>query len=177
MMMSTGSRTMNKTTWSLYTLLITLILNINLSFAQSLSDPEMIKKVYQMSSQIMDLGKMARGKLDDTQLKAFNQRMMGDHKVGIETIQKLGSTFNIGFEDTDEGQSKVKQLEALKGKAFEKEYVKTAVSTHKNLLNTIKDVLIPQANSPLVKGLLQNYLPRLSGLLDSAQGLSGSIKE
>lgn len=163
----------------LFGLLITFtfLLNLDFSHAQNFSDPEVLKKVYQMSSQMMSLGKMASSKLNDPQLQAFNQRMLGDHGVGIETIQKLGSTFGIGGKEDNDADSKIKQLEALKGKAFEKEYVKTALSSHQNILSTIKDVLLPQANSPLVKGLLKNYIPRLSGLLDSAQGLSGLIKE
>lgn len=168
---------MYKSIISLCLILFSFILNSHSGFAQDLSDPAVIKKVYQMSSEIMDLGKMARGKLDDTQLRAFNQRMLGDHKVGIETIQKLSSTFDVGLNIKNGNQDKIEQLEALSGKAFEKEYVKTAVSSHRNLLSTVQDVLIPAAKSPLVKALLQNYIPRLSSLLDSAQGLSGLINK
>ena len=73
---------------------------------------------------------------------------------------------------TDKASEELGPLEKLKGKAFEKAYLVNAVSQHSEYLSLLKDKVVPAANSPIVKKILESFFSRIITLLETAKGLN-----
>jgi predicted outer membrane protein len=134
-----------------------------------MSSAEALGKVFNLSNQAVNLGKIAKLKLSDMQLKSFNNRMLEDHQISLQTIEKLASQLNIKLPEYKEDAKSVEKIEKLQGKKFALAYIDKEVDLHQKLLTLIEDEIVPHTDSLMVKKVMNNFTPRLDTLLENAK--------
>jgi putative membrane protein len=68
-----------------------------------------------------------------------------------------------------DAQKTQSSLRSKSGSAFDKAYIDNEVAYHQAVINTVQNVLIPEAKNSELKQLLQNVLPTLKTHLEHAQ--------
>lgn len=143
----------------------------SLAFGDTLSSLKLLSEVQALSSKAISLGDMAKGKLTTPALKSFNDRMIEDHQVSGANLKEMVTKYSLNL-PTDSIQSEdLSSLKKLSGDKFEKQYLKEGLNLHTKLLDLLKDKVLPATDNAAVKGMLKNYIPRVSTLVDSLQSL------
>lgn len=130
----------------------------------------LLTKIYQLSSEATQVGRLASGKLDDPRLVSYNNRLINDHNVTKKTLTDTASQLGIDIPENIGANKASQALGNLDGAALRKEYLKKEIDIHSQLVSLLKSKL-PEAQSPVVKAILGNLSSRFSGLLDNAQTL------
>jgi putative membrane protein len=154
------------------------------AFAQGPNDAQIAAIVVTANQVDIDAGKLAESKGSTADIKAFGKQMVTDHtgvnKQATELVTKLG----VKPEDNPTAQSlksggadNVKQLEELKGKAFDKAYVDHEVAYHQQVLDAVDKVLIPNAKNAELKALLVKVRPAFVAHLEHAKHLQSAVVE
>src|SRR4051812_45897325 len=109
----------------------------------------------------IDAGKLAEGKAQAKEVKAFGKQMVTDHSGVNQQATELAKKLKVTPEDNPTSQSlssggagNIKKLSALSGAAFDKAYVDQEVTYHEQVLDAIDKVLIPNAKNPELKALI-----------------------
>jgi putative membrane protein len=141
-----------------------------------LTDPE-IASVAVTANQIdVNYGKIALKKSKNADIRKFAQTMVKDHTSIIAQAAALAKKLGVTLKDNAltqqllAGEKKTGQmLKSKTGSAFDKAYINNEVAYHEAVVNTVKDVLIPQAQNQELKSLLQKVLPLLNEHLEMAK--------
>lgn len=160
---------------SLFFAVLTItIFSSTTSLAAEMSKSEMLSKVYELSNKALNVSKMAAGKLEDPRLKDLNQQILSNQSLSSGALQQIASQMGVNLPTTDKSAEGgvLEKLKGLKGKAFEKEYLNTETGLHTQLLDLVKNKLLPTVNSPITRTLLQSYSPKLSAIVESAKSLN-----
>jgi putative membrane protein len=127
----------------------------------------------------VEAGKLALEKSKDKDVRAFAQRMVADHTTVNNQALALVKKLDVTPEDNPTSQSLNKQaetnrkaLEGLTGAAFDKAYVDNEVAFHKTLDGALSSTLIPNAQNPELKSLLESGLKLFQSHLEHAQRLA-----
>lgn len=109
--------------------------------------------------------------------------MVADHTgvnaQAVELVTKLQVTpeENPTSQSLKEGgATKLGELKALKGKAFDKAYVDNEVAYHQVVLDALDKVLIPSASNAELKSLLVKVRPAFVAHLEHAKHIQASLK-
>ena len=148
-----------------------------------LSDPE-IAKVAVVANQIdIDNAKIAQEKSQNNDVKNFAQTMINDHQSVISQATALVKKLNVTPKDNatskqllSDAQKTQSSLRSKSGSAFDKAYIDNEVAYHQAVINTVQNVLIPEAKNSELKQLLQNVMPTLKTHLEHAQMLQKNLK-
>jgi putative membrane protein len=154
------------------------------AFAQGPNDAQIAAIVVTANQVDIDAGKLAESRGSTADIKAFGKQMVTDHtgvnKQATELVTKLG----VKPEDNPTAQSlksggadNVKQLQGLKGKAFDKAYVDHEVAYHQQVLDAVDKVLIPNAKNAELKALLVKVRPAFVAHLEHAKHLQSAVVE
>ena len=154
------------------------------ALAQGPNDAQIAAIVVTANQVDIDAGKLAESKGSSADVKAFGKQMVTDHagvnKQATELVTKLG----VKPEDNPTAQSlksggadNVRQLQGLKGKAFDKAYVDHEVAYHQQVLDAVDKVLIPNAKNAELKALLVKVRPAFVAHLEHAKHLQSTIGE
>jgi len=110
-------------------------------------------------------GQQAIAKSHNKAVLAFAQEMVRDHKAvndqALALVKKLGVTpqDNPTSQALSKGAAdESKKLAALKGTAFDRAYIANEVAYHKTVNGALASTLIPDAQNPELKSLLQTGL-------------------
>jgi len=155
------------------------------AFAQSrtpLSDPE-VASVAVVANQIdIRNGELAQKKSKDPEVLKFAQTMIDDHNAvigqAVALVKKLGVTpkdNSVSQGLLKDADKTLKSLDSKSGSDFNKAYVKNEVAYHKAVINAVENLLIPEAENPELKQLLQNVLPALKAHLGHAEMLQKDL--
>jgi len=133
--------------------------------AQALSDAQIADIAYVASVVDIAAGKQALDKSQDRTVRDFAQSMIRDHNAvngqALALARKLGITPQdnpTARELAQTGAEKLKSLSGLSGKAFDRAYAQNEVAYHRKVNGALKTVLIPAADNPELKALLQTGL-------------------
>jgi putative membrane protein len=148
----------------------------------NLSDPE-IAKVAVVANQIdIDNANIAKEKSQNNDVKNFAQTMINDHTSVINQATALVKKLNVTPKDNatskqllSDAQKTQSNLRSKSGSAFDKAYIDNEVAYHQAVINTVQNVLIPEAKNSELKQLLQNVLPTLKTHLEHAQMLQKNL--
>jgi len=151
--------------------MILALLISSLASANPLSSLKLLSEVKELSTKAIDLGKFAKGKLKTPGLVSFNERMIEDHQVSSNTLKEVTSSLSLPSTEEDKETSVVSKLKNLSGDKFEKQYITESLQLNSSLLDLLKNKVLPVTENAAVKGLLKNYIPRVSTLVDSLQVL------
>jgi putative membrane protein len=110
-------------------------------------------------------GEQALKKTTNKDVRAFAEEMVRDHKAvndkALALVKKLGVTPQDNPTSqalSKDGAAKLKELAALKGKAFDRAYVENEVAFHKTVNGALQNTLIPDAQNAELKTLLETGL-------------------
>jgi len=129
---------------------------------QAPNDAQIAHIAYTAGEVDIAAGKQALGKSQDKQVRAFAQEMVRDHTTvndqALALVKKLGVTPQDNPTSqslSKSGADELKRLGGLKGKAFDKAYIRNEVAYHKQVNGALSTVLIPNAKNAELKSLLQ----------------------
>ena len=147
------------------------------------TDPQIAHIAYTAGLIDVDAGKQALDKSKNEAVRAFAQQMVGDHTAVNDRALALVKKLNVTPEDNATSKSLTSQAEAertklagLSGAAFDKAYVDNEVAYHKTVNAALKGTLIPDAQNPELKSLLQNGLTLFQAHLQHAETLAKQLQ-
>jgi putative membrane protein len=148
-----------------------------------LTDPE-IASIAVTANQIdVNYGKIALKKSKNAEAKKFAETMIKDHESIIKQAVDLATKLGVTPKDNKVSQSLMKgeretnaKLNKLNGKAFDKAYIDNEVTYHEAVINTVKNVLIPQTQNEELKALLTKVSPLLEHHFEMAKMAQSKIK-
>lgn len=148
------------------------------SFGQTpkLTDPE-IASVAVTANQIdINYAKIAKEKSKNADVLKFAATMASDHQSVIDQavalVKKLGVTpkdNEVSKKLNADAETTKKMLRTKSGNAFNKAYIHNEVAYHKAVIETVQNLLIPQAQNAELKALLEKVLPILKAHLEHAE--------
>ena len=145
------------------------VLSVLLGFATAAADPtakptdpQIAHIAYTADQLDIEAAKQALQKSKNPQVIAFANQMVGDHTSVNNQALALVKKLNVTPEDNPTSQTLTKQADAtrnklasLEGAAFDKAYVDNEVAYHKTVNTALSGTLIPDAQNPELKALLQ----------------------
>jgi putative membrane protein len=146
------------------------------------TDPQIAHIAYTAGLLDVEAGKQALDKSQNTDVRAFAQRMIGDHTAVNDQALALVKKLNVTPEDNPTSQALTKQAEAtsqklasLTGAAFDKAYIDNEVAYHKTVNSALSTTLIPDAQNPELKSLLERGLKVFQSHLEHAERLAQQL--
>lgn len=146
------------------------------------TDPQIAHIAYTAGLLDVEAGKQALEKSQNKDVRAFAQRMIGDHTAVNDQALALVKKLNVTPEDNPTSQSLTKQadttrekLAELTGAAFDKAYVDNEVAYHKTVNSALSTTLIPDAQNAELKSLLENGLKVFESHLEHAEHLAQQL--
>lgn len=148
-----------------------------------LNDAEIASVAVTANKIDVNYAEMALKKSKDAKVREFATTMKNDHNGVIKSAVALVTKLKVTPKDNAVSQSLNKQAGATKkmlngksGKAFDKAYVDNEVAYHKAVIDAVEKALIPQAQNPELKKLLESVLPVLKTHLAHAEMLQKQFK-
>ncbi len=154
-------------------------------FAQEnlkLSDAE-VASVAVLANQLhIDYAAIAKQKTKSEDVLRFAKKMAGDHKAARAEIVALVHKIKVAPRDNavskkiweDAIRTKI-MLRSKSDEAFNKAYIDNEIKYHKTIIDTIENILIPQAENRELHALLQNIVPPLRSHLADAKEIQNKI--
>jgi len=128
-------------------------------------------------------GKQAQAKSHDKAVLEFAGEMVRDHTAvndkALALVKKLGVTpqANPTSAALQAGATaKLKELDKLSGKAFDRAYVANEVAYHKTVNGALSSTLIPDSSNAELKALLQTGLKLFTEHQHHAEMLAAKLK-
>ena len=147
------------------------------------TDPQIAHIAYTAGVIDIAAAKQALGKTKNKEVKAFAQDMVRDHQAVNKQALALVKKLKVTPQDNETSRSLSKsageeraKLARLKGAAFDKAYAENEVAYHKNVNSALETTLIPNANNPELKNLLQTGLKIFQGHEQHAEQVASSLK-
>jgi putative membrane protein len=146
------------------------------------TDPQIAHIAYTADQLDIEAGKLALDKSKNQDVRAFAQRMIGDHSSVNDQALALVKKLNVTPEDNPTSQSLTKtqdaerkKLAGLDGTAFDKAYVDNEVAYHKTVDEALSKTLIPNAQNAELKSLLEKGLKLFESHLQHAETLAKQL--
>jgi putative membrane protein len=146
------------------------------------TDPQIAHIAYTADLLDVEAGKQALDKSQNTDVRAFAQQMIGDHTMVNDQALALVKKLNVTPEDNPTSKALTKQAKAtseklagLTGAAFDKAYVDNEVAYHKTVNSALSTTLIPNAQNPELKSLLERGLEVFQSHLEHAERLAQQL--
>ena len=156
------------------------------AFAQDAAkptDPQIAHIAYTAGQIDIANAELAKSKASNKDVKTFADDMIRDHKAvnqkALALVKKLGVTpedNDISRSLTKQSEAKLAELKGLQGPAFDKTYAASEVAYHKQVNAALKDTLIPAAQNPELKSLLQTGLKIFEGHEKHAEMVAKELK-
>jgi len=147
------------------------------------TDPQIAHIAYTAGNIDIAAAQQALKKSKNPKVRAFAEDMVRDHKSVNEQALALCKKLGVTPEDNDTSKSLQKnadaeraKLEGMEGAAFDKEYAQNEVNYHHTVNGALESTLIPSAQNPELKSLLQTGLKIFKGHEEHAQMLASSLK-
>jgi len=124
----------------------------------------------------VEFGKVALENATNEQVKAFAQRMVDDHSKANEELKTLAASKNVVVPSTLDAQDKGMQdkLMALKGEAFDREYMTAMVAGHTKVVESLR-AESQSGKDPDVKAWAARTLPTVEDHLKMARETNRAV--
>jgi putative membrane protein len=154
------------------------------AFAQGKpTDPQIAHIAYTAGDIDIKAAKLALKKSKNKEVIAFAKDMVRDHSAVNEKALAMVKKLKVTPEDNDTSRSLVKQageerakLAKLTGPAFDKAYAENEVAYHKTVDGALESTLIPSAQNPELKSLLETGLKIFQGHEQHAEHVAAMLK-
>lgn len=151
--------------------------------AAKLTDPQIAHIAYTAGLLDIEGAKQALSKSTNKDVRAFAEDMMRDHTAVNDKALALVKKLNVTPEDndtsralTEQAAAKRAELSKLDGSEFDKAYIANEVAYHKTVNGALETTLIPSANNPELKSLLQTGLKIFQGHQQHAEEVAAALK-
>jgi putative membrane protein len=122
-------------------------------------------------------------KSKNKQVVAFAQDMVRDHKAVNQKALALVKKLKVTPEDNPTSQALTKQADATRaelakksGAEFDRGYINNEVTYHQTVNGALQGTLIPSAQNPELKSLLETGLKIFQGHQQHAEQVAASLK-
>ena len=153
------------------------------SRAQAINDAQIASVVVTANQVDIDAGKLAHTTSTNADVKKFAQLMIDDHTGVNKSATELVTRLKVTPEDNPTSQAlsngaaaELAKLAALDGAAFDKAYVSNEVAFHGTVNGALKSTLIPSADNPQLKSLLETGLTLFTEHQHHAEHLASELK-
>ena len=147
------------------------------------TDPQIAHIAYSAGVIDVEAAKLALSKTKNADVKAFAESMEKDHTAVNDMALALVKKLNLTPEDNATSQALTKaaeekraELGKLDGAAFDKAYIENEVAFHKQVNDALETLLIPSAQNPELKSLLETGLKLFQGHQQHAEHVEASLK-
>ncbi len=130
----------------------------------------------------IDAAKLAKRKTKNAKVKRFANDMIRDHTSANKQAQELVKKLGVTPEENDMsrviargGADNLDELRSMKGKQFDRAYAEHEVAYHQEVLGALDEKLIPSAQNPELKSLLQSVRAVVKQHLEHAASLVDSL--
>jgi len=148
------------------------------------TDPQIAHIAYTAGEIDIKAAQLALKHSKNKEVIAFANDMVRDHKAVNEKALALLKKLNVKPEDNDTSRSlsqqadaKRKELEGLKGAAFDKAYAQSEVAFHQQVNGALQSTLIPSATNGELKDLLSTGLKIFQGHEQHAEHLAQELSK
>lgn len=148
------------------------------------TDPQIAHIVVTADKIDIDAGKYAMTHSKNKDVKAFARQMITDHTAVNGKATALVKKLKVTPEDNDTSKALSKgaednmaNLKKLKGADFDKAYVDHEVDYHQQVVDAIKNTLIPNAKNAELKKLLVATAPAIEAHLEHAKKIQASFNK
>ena len=126
----------------------------------------------------VELGRHASRHAADPQVVRFGQRMVNDHSKANAELSRIADRESIPLskELSSKDDAMVKRLMSLKGRDFDREYMKAMVEDHEEDVAKFREVA-RSAETPRVKQFAPKTLPTLQEHLKMAKEINARMEE
>lgn len=154
------------------------------SFAQTNepNDAQIAATVVAANNFDIDMGKLAKSKSKNKEVKEFAQRMITDHTGVNKQATALVKKLKVTPEESDtsrslkkDGVATLQRLKRLKDDEFDKAYVDHEVSFHQAVLDLIDKTLLPNAKNEELKALVEKVRPAIDAHMQHAKKIQTSL--
>ena len=142
------------------------------------TDPQIAHIAYTAGTIDIANAKLALKKSRNRDVRAFARDMVRDHTAVNEKALALVKQLHVTPENNPTSEALVGQadterakLASLHGAAFDRAYAANEVAYHKQVDNALETTLIPSAQNPQLKGLLETGLKIFQGHEQHAEHL------
>jgi putative membrane protein len=138
-----------------------------------LTDAEFVKKAASANMHEIELGKIAKERATDPDVKKLAEKMVTDHTKVLDDLKELAKGENIPVPEmmSDEHKKHVDMLRDYKGTDFDKTYVKHAVEDHEASVKLFTKAGRELKNEKL-KAFAEKTLPAIKDHLDMAKKIN-----
>lgn len=151
--------------------------------AFALNDQEIVKVVLTANEGEADMAKMAEKKGQAQAVKDFAKMMKDAHNQNTEETKSLAKKEKIYPKKSDiskniekDAKTWMKDLKKAEGSSFDKTYMDTQITAHKNVLSTFDEKLIPQATNAMLKDKLMKTRAAVAEHLSHAQDIQAKLQ-
>ena len=137
----------------------------------SAGDEKILKDMAMANMAEVEGGKLAQGKSQSSEVKAFAQQMIDDHTANLNEVKALAQARGVTLPTGPDAKHKAMaaKLEKMSGDAFDKAYMKQAgVQDHKTVHAKLM-AASKKAKDPEVKALVDKTEPVVAQHLKSAE--------
>lgn len=146
------------------------------------SDAQIAEIVVVANQADIDAAKLAKAHATDPKVKEFANTMIRDHESVNKQAKALVKKLKVKPEPSDTSKSLVKgskenlaALKKLKGAAFDKAYMDHEVAYHEQVIDVVSSSLLPNAQNPELKALLEKAGPVFQAHLQHAKELQSHL--
>jgi putative membrane protein len=147
------------------------------------SDPQIAHIAYTADQIDIKAAEQALAKTQNPQVRSFAEEMKRDHAAvndkALALVKKLGVTPEANPTSaalSAAADQKLAQLKALNGAAFDRAYIQNEVTFHQTVNTALKDTLIPNADNPELKSLLETGLKLFQEHQAHAEHLAHTVR-
>jgi putative membrane protein len=147
------------------------------------TDPQIAHIAYTAGVVDIEAARQAVEKAGNKEVAAFARDMIRDHEAVNKQALDLVKKLNVTPQDNDtsrqlaaNAEKERQKLAGLKGAAFDKAYIDNEVAYHKTVNAALKTALIPAAQNPDLKALLETGLKLFEGHQQHAEHVAATLK-
>lgn len=147
------------------------------------TDPQIAHIAYTADEIDIKAGQLALSKSKNSQVTAFAQDMVRDHKAVNEQALALLAELKVEPQDNETSRTLARQAEAerhtlnaLNGAPFDKAYIQNEVAYHRQVNDALRTTLIPLASNAELKSLLSTGLKLFEGHQQHAEQPAQALK-
>ena len=151
--------------------------------AEGPNDAQIAHIAYTAGTIDVEAGKQALAKSRNAAVREFASEMVRDHAAVNDKALALVKELKVAPEDNATSQAlskaaadKMKSLALLDGAEFEKAYVANEIAFHKTVNGALQSTLIPSAQNPQLKALLETGLTLFGEHEKHAEHLASELK-
>jgi len=152
----------------------TMIAGLALTPAYADSPRQFLQNALQGANSEIMLGRMAAERARSPAVREFGQTLVSDHQQARQELRDLGRNFGLrpGWQPSDEARDERQKLDGLRGRDFDREFVRFMIDDHRKDISEFRDEANEQHGR--VSELARNQIPTMRNHLRMARALERS---